>query len=184
MFHVLRRDPTQRAGHCGVALALAVCLLVGVEAGPVIAFGTFGAFDSNGAQGQQDIAVVVHPGVGADNLSLADLRRMLTGDREFWPGGARVTIFIRAPIARERDAVVRDVCQMTEAQFRQHWIGKVFRADVPSGPKIVYSIDSTIEQVSRTPGAIGFVQGAVTSRGVKILRIDGRAPGQSGYKLR
>ena len=28
---------------------------------------------------------------------------------------------------------------MTEAQFRQHWIGKVFRADTPSGPKIVYS---------------------------------------------
>jgi hypothetical protein len=77
------------------------------------------------AQTQPDIAVIVHPSVTIDNLSLADLRRILTGDREFWAAGSqRVTIFIRAPIARERDAVVRDVCQMTEAQFRQHWIGR------------------------------------------------------------
>jgi len=131
-----------------------------------------------------DIAVIVHPSVSADNLSLADLRRILTGDREFWPGGDRVTIFIRAPIARERDVVVKDVCQMTEAQFRQHWIGKVFRAETPSTPKIAYSNDATIEQVSRTPGGIGLVQGPVTAKNVKVIKIDGRAPGQNGYKLR
>lgn len=136
------------------------------------------------AQAQTDIAVIVHPDVAVDNLTLADLRRILTGDREFWANSGRVTIFIRAPIARERDAVVRDVCQMTEAQFRQHWIGKVFRAETPSGPKIVYSADSTIEQVSRTPGAIGLVPSPVTARNVKVLKIDGRGPGQSGYKLR
>jgi len=136
------------------------------------------------AQAPSDIAVIVHPGVSVDNLSLADLRRILTGDREFWTGSGRVTIFIRAPIARERDAVVREICEMTEAQFRQHWIGKVFRADVPSGPKIVYSADATIEQVGRTPGAIGLVTGPVTVKSVKVLKIDGRSPGQAGYKLR
>ena len=137
------------------------------------------------AQAQPDIAVIVHPGVTIDNLTLADLRRILTGDREFWAAGSqRVTIFIRAPIARERDAVVREVCQMTEAQFRQHWIGKVFRAETPSGPKIVYTPDATIEQVSRTPGAIGLVQIPVTAKGVRVLKIDGRSPGQAGYKLR
>lgn len=136
------------------------------------------------AQSQPDIAVIVHPGVTVDNLSLADLRRILTGDREFWTAGSRVTIFVRAPVARERDAVVRDICQMTEAQFRQHWIGKVFRADVPSGPKIVYSNDATLDQVSRTQGAIGLVQGPVTTKNVKVIKIDGRSPGQSGYRLR
>ena len=49
---------------------------------------------------------------------------MLLGDREFWAPGLRVTLLIRAPIARERDAAVHDVCQMTEAQFRQHWIAQ------------------------------------------------------------
>ncbi len=74
---------------------------------------------------------------------------------------------------------------MTEAQFRQHWIGKVFRAETPSGRRrFVYSAESTIEQVARTPGAIGLVQTPVTAKSVKVIRIDGRAPGQGGYRLR
>ena len=55
------------------------------------------------AQAQGDIAVIVHPDVAVENLTLADLRRILTGDREFWASSGRVTIFIRAPVARERD---------------------------------------------------------------------------------
>ena len=150
---------------------LALCLLAGLWPAPARGQGT-------------DIAVIAHPEVRLDNLPLAELRRILLGDREFWTAGQRITLLIRAPIARERDAAVRQVCQMSEAQFRQHWIGKVFRADVPSAPRIAYSNESTIEQVARTPGAIGLVQAPVTAKNVKVIRIDGRAPGQSGYKLR
>jgi hypothetical protein len=133
----------------------------------------------------QDVAVVVHSGVPVDNLTYAELRRLLLGDREFWASGLRVTLLIRAPIARERDVVVRDVCQMTEAQFRQHWIGKVFRADTANGPKIVYSAENAIEQVNRTPGAMTFVlASAAAGKGGKILKIDGLLPGQRGYKVR
>lgn len=137
-----------------------------------------------GTQAQPGIAVVVNPGVPIDNLSRAELRRILLGDREFWASGVRVTLLIRAPVAPERDAAVRDVCQMTEAQFRQHWIAKVFRADTPSGPKIVYSRESALDQVSRVPGAISLVQGPVTGTAVKVLTIEGRAVGQAGYSLR
>ena len=136
------------------------------------------------AQAQADIAVIVHPDVAVENLTLADLRRILTGDREFWASSGRVTIFIRAPVARERDAVVRDVCQMTEAQFRQHWIGKVFRNETPSAPKIVYSNEMALDQVSRTPGAIALVEASSVNRNVKVVKIDGKAPGQPGYKVR
>ena len=136
------------------------------------------------AQAAADVAVIVHPEVAVENLALADLRRILTGDREFWPNGTRVTIFVRAPVARERDIVVREICEMTEAQFRQHWIGKVFRAETPGGPRIVYSNEMAIEQVARTPGGIALVQAPVTAKSVKVVRIDGRSPGQQGYRLK
>jgi len=135
-------------------------------------------------QALPDIAVVAHPGVPIDSLTVAELRRILLGDREFWGAGIRVRLLIRAPVARERDVVVKDVCEMSEAQFRQHWIGKVFRADAVSGPRIVYSTEMAIDQTSRTPGAIAFVPGPVTSSAVKVLKIDGRSPGQSGYPLK
>jgi hypothetical protein len=155
------------------AFSVLLCLLVSLASAP--------------ARGQApaDIAVVVNAEVGVDNLSMAELRKILLGDREFWPANVRVSLVIRAPIARERDSAVKDVCQMTEAQFRQHWIGKVFRAETPSGPKIAYSREMALDQVGRTPGAITLVESPVTAaRGLKVLKIDGKSPGQAGYPLK
>ena len=154
------------------ALLLLVWLLACSWAGPL------------GAQTGADIAVVVHPDVAIDNLTLPELRRILLGDREFWSAGVRVTLLIRAPIARERDIAVQSVCQMTEAQFRTHWIGKVLRAETPNTPKIVYSTEMGLDQVARLPGAISFVPISQVGRSVKVLKIDGRAPGQAGYRLK
>src|SRR5579871_5101622 len=119
------------------------------------------------AQSAPDIAVIVNKDVPVDGLTLGELRKILLGDREFWTTGLRIALYIRAPIARERDAAVQTVCDMTEAQFRQHWIGKVFRAESASGPKIVYSSESTVETVARVPGAIAFVEMPL-AKGVKI----------------
>jgi len=135
-------------------------------------------------QSTGDVAVIVNKDLAVDNLALADLRRIVLGDREFWPSGARVTLLIHAPVARERDAAVKTVCDMTEAQFRQHWIGKVFRAETATGPKIIYSNESAVETVSKSPGAIAFVDAGAATKAVKVLKIDGLLPGQTGYKLK
>lgn len=135
-------------------------------------------------QAAPDIAVVVHPDVPVDSLTYTELRRVLLGDREFWTSGQRITLLIRAPIARERDVLVKGVCEMTEAQFRQHWIAKVFRNETPTGPKIVYSTEMAIDQVTRTPGAIAFIEASRVTPAMKVLKIDGKAPGQPGYRIK
>jgi len=156
--------------HAWTLLLIAVLLLTRLA--------TVGTMQSAG-----DIAVVVNPDVPVDNLTLGELRRLLLGDREFWPSSARVTLLIRAPVARERDVVLKNVCQMTEAQFRQHWIGKVFRAETPAAPRIVYSEEMALDMASRSPGAITFVEVSQVGRGLKVVKIDGRLPGEKGYLL-
>jgi hypothetical protein len=136
-----------------------------------------------GAQAGHDVAVVVHPDVAVDNLSTSELRRLVLGDRGFWPGSLRVTLLIRAPVAHERDVVLKDICDMTEAQFRQHWIAKVFRADTAVAPKIVYSSEMAVDLVNRIPGAIAFIDASQVGRGMHLVRIDGRLPGDKGYGL-
>ena len=162
------RDPLRRR----LAAWLLVCALAWTTA-PVVTSQTAPA-----------LAVVAHPGVQVDNLTLPELRRVLLGDREFWPSGDRVVILIRAPVARERDVIVRTVCEMTEAQFRTHWIGKVFRAETPSGPRIVSSSSMALEQVRTTPGAITFVEASDVGSGVKVLTIDGKRPADPSYRFR
>ena len=136
-----------------------------------------------GAQTAGDVAIVVHPDLPIDNLTLSELRRLVLGDREFWPASVRVTLLIRAPIAHERDVVLKNVCQMTEAQFRQHWIAKVFRAETALAPKIAYSTEMAVDLVNRIPGAITFMDASQVGRGLKVVRIEGRLPGEKGYDL-
>jgi ABC-type phosphate transport system substrate-binding protein len=131
-----------------------------------------------------DVAVVLHPGVPVDDLSLAQVRRIFLGDQQFWSSDLRVTLLIRAPIARERDVILKIIYQMSEAQFRRYWIAKVFRAEVPLSPKIVYSNEMATELVGSIAGSIAFVDAAQVPEGLKILKIDGYLPGERGYPLR
>jgi hypothetical protein len=131
-----------------------------------------------------DIAIVVRPDVPIDALSFADVRKLFLGERQFWPKNLRVTLLIRAPVAHEREIVLRSIYQMSEAQFRQYWISKVFRADVSAGPKIVYSSEMATELVGAIPGAVTFMEASRVPRELKIIKIDGTVPGDKGYPLR
>ncbi len=131
-----------------------------------------------------DIAVVVRPDTPADNLSFSEIRKLLLGDRQFWNSNLRVTLLIRAPAARERDVVLKTIYRMSETQFRQYWISKVFRAEASSGPKIVYSNEMAAELVNALPGSVAFVDATQVPRGLKVLKIDGKLPGDKDYPLK
>ena len=129
------------------------------------------------------VALVVNPSVPVDNLTLDQVRNVLLGDRQYWAPGLKITLLIRAPVATEREVLLDKVYHMSEAQFRQYWIGKVFRAEVNTGPKIVYSSASAVELVAAIPGSITFVPGNQIPKGLKVLRIDGHWPSEKGYPL-
>lgn len=131
-----------------------------------------------------DIAVVVHPDTPISNLSLADVRKVFLGDRQYWSTNVPVVLLIRAPVARERDVVLKTIYQMSEAQFKQYWIAKIFRAESASAPKVVYSNDMANELVGAIAGAIAFIDAREVRPGSKVVRVDGKLPGESGYPLR
>ena len=133
---------------------------------------------------ETDVAIVVRPDVPVDNLTFAELRRVMLGDRQYWTSNVRVTLLVRAPGARERDVVLKTIYQMSEAQFRQYWIAKVFRAEAANGPRIVYSNEMATDLANAIPGAVAFVEAPQVPKGMKVLRINGLLPGEKGYPLR
>jgi ABC-type phosphate transport system substrate-binding protein len=141
------------------------------------------AFANFAGPGDSDIAIVVRPDVPVDNLTFAELRRLMLGEKQYWTSSLRVTLLVRAPGAREREVVLRTIYQMSEAQFRQYWIAKVFRAEAQSGPRIVYSSEMATELAESTPGAVAFVDATQIPKGLKVLKINGLLPGQKGYPL-
>lgn len=150
----------------------------------LLAVACWSGLSAPAAGGDGDIAIVVRPDVPVENLTFAELRRLMLGDRQFWSSNLRVTLLVRAPGARERDVVLKTIYQMSEAQFRQYWIAKVFRAEAASGPRIVYSNEMATELAAAMPGAVAFIEAPEVPKGLKILKINGLLPGDKAYPLR
>jgi ABC-type phosphate transport system substrate-binding protein len=149
----------------------------------LVGFAVLGAPEAR-AQTGGAVAIVVNPSTSVDDLSLLELRNVFLGDRQFWGDGSRIVLLVRAPVAYERDVVLNRIYRMDESQFRQYWIAKVFRAQVSSGPKIVYSNDMTRQLVAALPGAVGFIPASDVAADMKVLRINGKLPGDPDYPLR
>ena len=149
----------------------------------LVGFAVLGSPEAR-AQTGGAVAIVVNPSTSVDDLSLLELRNVFLGDRQFWRDGSRIVLLVRAPVAYERDVVLNRIYRMDESEFRQYWIAKVFRAEVSSGPKIVYSNDMTRQLVAALPGAVGFIPAGEVAADMKVLRINGKLPGDPDYPLR
>lgn len=135
-------------------------------------------------EGEIAIAIVVHKDLPVENLSLEELRSIFLADRQFWEDRTRITLLVRAPQSDERSFVLERIYQMSEAQFRQYWIAKMFRAEVPRGPKIVLSTGMTLDLVVAIPGSISFTRADAVTDDVKVIRVDGLLPSDDGYPLK
>lgn len=158
-------------------------LLSGVVVAAVTLAATLGTATAQEAE-RAAVVIVVHPSVAVSNLSFDELRTIFLGERQFWPDRSRIILMVRAPAAYERELVLNRIYRMSEEQFRQYWIGKMFRAEVASGPKLVYSNDMARELVTAIPGAISFMLASDVDAGVKVLRVDGALPTDPDYPLR
>jgi len=136
------------------------------------------------ARAAEGMAVIVHPSTPIDHLSFEEMRRVFLGERQYWNSNLPVVLIVRAPVAPERQVVLNKIYRMTESQFKQYWIARIFRAETVSTPKVVYSNQTINELVSAIPGAISLVRAEDIVPGVKVVRIDGALPGDGNYPLR
>jgi len=142
------------------------------------------ALRAAGTPSDAQVAMVVNLSNPVNNLTLADLRKIYFGDRQYWKGNLPVILLMRSPGSHEREVVLRVVFEMTEERYTKYWVAKVMRAEVSDPPASLYSFGILQEGVRGNPGAIGCVNVSDVRPGVKVLRIDGLLPGESGYPLR
>ena len=130
------------------------------------------------------IAVVVHPGVPVGELSLPELRRVFLGQRPVWSSELMITLLMPSRGSPEREVLLRQIYQQhSETQYQRYWINRMFADGAPVSPKATGSPEMSASLVREIPGAIALVPLDRIPPGVKVLRIDGRQPGESGYPL-
>jgi ABC-type phosphate transport system substrate-binding protein len=163
-------------------LSIAVASLIVLSG---LNLGASGEGDTKAAKmkASDDIAVVVNTKNDVNELSLADLRQILLGERRFWKNRAPLMLVLREPGARERDRVLADSLKMSNAEFGRHWQDKVFRGEASAAPLALPSNGVASQYVVDTPGAITFVIGKSLRSDLKVLKLEGKLPGEPGYPL-
>jgi phosphate transport system substrate-binding protein len=131
-----------------------------------------------------DLAVVVNKTNSVDNLTKAQLRKILLGEQATWPSGKKVTVILRGVGQAERTGVLRSICAMSEEEFTQHLMRAAFNGDSATPPKTAASGEAARTLVGTLPGGIGFLRMADVNDTVRAVSVDGVAAGQDGYKVK
>lgn len=129
-----------------------------------------------------DVAVVVNPKNLVSNLSVAELRKLFTGEMRTWPDGTPVKLLVRAPGAHEREVLLQ-LLRMSEDEYESYWTAQADGGEGRPEPVTVYSNGMQKEAVIAIPGAIALIDATDVKPGVKILKVAGKLPSEQGYPL-
>jgi len=129
------------------------------------------------------VAVIVHPSNPQSDISSADLVQILKMERQHWAAGGRIYVVLQESGTREKELVLRKLYRMKDGELKQHYLGKLYRGEISSFPRIAHSNGAARRLVSVAPNAISFVDASWADATVKVLRIDGKKPGEPAYVL-
>jgi phosphate transport system substrate-binding protein len=134
--------------------------------------------------GDDDLVVVVNKSNTADNVTKAQLKKMILGEQPSWSAGKKVSVVLRAAGQPERDGVLRSVCGMSEDDFNQSWMRASFNGSTATPPKSLATGAAVRQSVTTAAGGIGFLRAADVDDTVKVITVDGIAAGQPDYKIK
>ena len=141
----------------------------------IVAVMLLGGPVASGAQ----IAVIAHPDSEVTELSSAELRDLFVG-RAATAGDAPVVLFENRGL-RERFYPV--ACGMGVRDVKRRWITVVLSGG-GAEPPVEVEAEEVVERVAETPRSLSFVELARVDGSVRVVRIDGRSPGDAEYPLR
>ncbi len=154
-------------GCLGVALAALLTALAPAQSAPA-----------------EDIAVIVNTTNPVEGISSAELRKFFAGEKRSWHASMPVVLIVRAPESRERTVLLSHVLKMTESDYKQYWVKKIYSGEVPREPTTLFSNVSQMETIRAERGGIALISVRDVHSGVKVLKIDGLLPGVAGYPLK
>jgi|ERR1700733_1976229 len=131
-----------------------------------------------------ELAVVVNKSRVPATADLAELRQMILGDRLKWRDGEGVLAVQTPPDSPERALMMKTVFKMNDAALKRYYMLATFNGKEVVMPRDVSSAAALKKFVAGNPGAVGCIFASDVDDSVKVLKVDGAAPGEPGYKLR
>jgi hypothetical protein len=147
-----------------------------------------GRMVQNAADPVRAFAVVVHPSNPARDLRLRELTAFFGGASRQWPNSSAVVLVERDSASAPFQYLMGRLLNTTPGEYKQRLQNIEYRGEAPVAIKILNSDTSACQFVFNVPSAIAIVEnkslGSPACGQTLVLRIDGKLPGQEGYRLK
>lgn len=151
-------------------LSLAVSLLVA-------------GLSAQAADKAQHLAIVVNKNSSLSDITSAELAKFFKAEKSKAPDGTKLVLVMQEAGRPEREAALQHVFKMSDGEFNKYFLQATFTGAVASAPRALANGRAVLRFVSESPGALGYVKGDEADDSVKVLKIDGKVPGDAGYAL-
>jgi hypothetical protein len=109
------------------------------------------------------------------------------GEIDQWDNKRQITLVQREPTSQAFQKTLRLVLHMSEGEYSRSLLQIEFRGRKPPLIKVLNSDESASKFVFNVPGAVAITDGVPSgtiSSEIKILRIDGKLPGDPDYAFK
>jgi ABC-type phosphate transport system substrate-binding protein len=130
-----------------------------------------------------DVAIVVNKANKTDSISAKDLKQIFAGEKTRWPDGSKIQTLATAAAMPEHKVAIQFLFGMSEPEFQKYCIHASFIGEPQKVPPDSGASAQVLNLVQVIPGAVGFVRASLATPAVKILKVDGHAPGEAGYPI-
>lgn len=135
-----------------------------------------------GSAHAEPLAVVVSAKFDLKGLSKGELRQAFLGEA-VKAGGRKLLPLNLSPKGDERQAFDQAVLGMGPEEVPRFWVDQRIRGK-GKPPKTIPSAATLLRLVAKLPGAIGYVPLSAVTDEVRVVAIDGHAPGDGDYVLK
>jgi hypothetical protein len=144
------------------------------------------AVPSDGSAPNMPLVVVVHKSSAFDDIPSGLLRKILSGELLEWPDSRKVVLVQQPPESSVYQRTLILALHTDLPAYKRHLIQVEFQGKEMPLIKMLSSDELVVKFVGNVPGAVAVVEGASVAAGaprVKVMRIDGKMPGERGYPL-
>jgi hypothetical protein len=128
------------------------------------------------------LAVVVSKDSSIKDLKMNELRRIFTNADDSGFSGQRNVPFNHTAHSTDRVGFDQAVLHMTPEEVSRFWIDRKIRG-LAGPPRAVDSLSQLLNLVSHTDGGISYARPGHISPDVRVIRVNGKLPNESGYPL-
>jgi ABC-type phosphate transport system substrate-binding protein len=142
-----------------------------------------GATSISAGGGPGTVAIVVNKANSIDDLSSKQLKQIFSGEKVRWTDGQKIQTLATSAASPEHRLAVQFFFGMNESEYQKYCMHATFVGTPQLIPRDSGTSQGVLNFVALIPGAIGFVRADLVTANVKVLKIDGVAPGDEAYPL-